>query len=68
MKRVKSNPGTLFLIIADEAHVAITKKENVQTKDRTEDLKRQRDTETANDAMVNQWKDDEHPNAVVLQV
>ena len=65
MKRVKSNPRKLFLIVADEAHVAITKKEDKKQGSGTSG---ERETETANDTMVNYWKDDEHPNVVVLQV
>ena len=65
VERVESNPRTLFLIVADEAHVAITKKED---KKRGSGASGERETETANDTMVNYWKDDEHPNVVVLQV
>ena len=67
LDRVKSNPRTLFLIVADEAHVAITKKEDKKSGNGS-GTSGERETETANDTMVNYWKDDEHPNVVVLQV
>ena len=80
VKEVENNPKTLFLIVADEAHVAITKNEEEDDKnstrpglkagkgeesDVTEAVK---DRETANNTLVNFWKDDRHPNVVVLQV
>ena len=68
VERVKSNPRTLFLIVADEAHVAITKKEDKKQSGHERGNRGERETETANDTMVNYWKDDEHPNVVVLQV
>ncbi len=65
MKRVEDpeNERTLFLIVADEAHVAVTKTEDEKKGDGEKHT-----NERANDTLVNYWKDEEHPNVIVLQV
>ena len=55
-KEVKENLDTLYLVVADEAHSAITK----------ETMKKKEDA--ANNTVVNSWNSVEHPNVVVLQV
>ena len=56
LKDVKANPDTLYLIVADEAHSAITK-ETTKKK-----------VAAANNTFVNSWNEEEHPNVIVLQV
>ena len=82
VEEVKKSPETLFLIVADEAHVAITKNEEEDDKTtRSPGFKKKSDDardsdaaeaakerETANNTLVNFWKDHKHPNVVVLQV
>ena len=81
VEEVKKSPETLFLIVADEAHVAITKNEEDDKTTRSPGFKKKSDDardsdaaeaakerETANNTLVNFWKDHKHPNVVVLQV
>ena len=51
---VKQNPDTLYLVVADEAHSAITK----ETKKKEN---------AANNTVVNSWNSVDHPNVIVLQ-
>ena len=53
---VKENPDTLYLIVADEAHSAITK-ETTKKKE-----------SSVNNTVVNSWDSVHHPNVIVLQV
>ncbi len=66
--KVKDNPRTLFLIVADEAHVAVTKRDNEGQGPNKDTSESDVEAKRANDTLVNYWKDDEHPNVVVLQV
>ena len=52
---VRENPDTLYLVVADEAHSAITK----ETKKKEN---------AANNTVVNSWDSVDHPNVIVLQV
>ena len=62
VERVKSKPRTLFLIVADEAHLAITGDETGASGDGVGSR------DKANNILVNCWNQNDHPNVVVLQV
>ena len=53
---VKENPDTLYLVVADEAHSAITK-----------ETAKKRES-SVNNTVVNSWNSVDHPNVIVLQV
>ena len=63
-ERAKTDPDTLFLIIADEAHWGSGRADQ-DANDEAEDTKYKQ--KGANDQLINCWTND-HPNVIVLQV
>ncbi len=56
VSQVERCPDTLFIIIADEAHFAVTKETGGKKK------------QAANDMLINSWLATKHPNVIILQV
>ena len=76
IKQVEENPDDLFLIVADEAHIALTRgsKKGQMKKERSvddgdeSDEEQLKDAKAVNDAVVNSWSSEKHPNMIILQV
>ncbi len=55
VSHARNNPQTLYIIIADEAHFAVTRQTSGNK-------------QAANDTLINSWSPEEHPNVIILQV
>ncbi len=55
VRSAENNPQTLYIIIADEAHFAVTRETSGKK-------------QAANDTLINSWSPERHSNVIILQV